>query len=595
MALRQVIILTNQTELKMEGVNNKYNFEIEVLSPLSIGAGAEKDWVRGVDFVVEKSRLYRLNLKKLVANGVKIDDLTTYFAKKDEAGIKSRIAGKLEEVSDFSMPFPAETDNDIKSFTKNQLSGRPVLAGSSFKGALRSILFDYLGGNAKNSQEVFGSAVKGDEFMRFIKISDAEFDGTNLVNTKIFNLQNKGEWIGGWKHQQAQTTSKFSPVGFNTLYECLMPGQVSFLSIMTSAKMFDNIRNHVQFDKKRAILANDISFLFGIINNHTKDYLTKEKTFFEKYNTDKTAAIIESINKLLKMIPSDNSYCIMKMSAGSGFHSITGDWQFDDFANGQFDRKRADKKDLFKAGSVLPKSRKIALHNGQFSLMGFVKLRAISDEDFKTELKKQESIRLAKIEENKRQAEAILQADKLQKEKEEKYKSLVTKAQELYESNDIENAQIACEESAKLCPNLTHHKSIKELIELKIKQMEADKQAKIAAQQAIAEQEQRKADRLAAGLSFLLEKKVGIDELKISELSNGVGRINQFLKKNADYVITGKDKNAVGEWLKLLPKPTKKADKREYEDFSSKSWKFLINIFSDNIVTQWFNEFNSVQ
>ena len=31
----------------MEGVNKKYNLEIEVLTPLSIGAGAEKDWVRG--------------------------------------------------------------------------------------------------------------------------------------------------------------------------------------------------------------------------------------------------------------------------------------------------------------------------------------------------------------------------------------------------------------------------------------------------------------------------------------------------------------------------------------------------------------------
>lgn len=118
----------------MEGINKKYNLEIEVLTPLSIGAGQEKDWVRGVDFVVDKGTLYKLNLKKMIANGIKVDDLTICFASKDEEMLKSKLAGKLDEVSDFSMSFPAETDNDVKAFVKNQLGGNPVLTGSSLKG-----------------------------------------------------------------------------------------------------------------------------------------------------------------------------------------------------------------------------------------------------------------------------------------------------------------------------------------------------------------------------------------------------------------------------------------------------------------------------
>lgn len=328
----------------MEGINKKYNIELEILTPLSIGAGVEKDWVRGVDFVVDKGILYKLNLKKMVANGINPNELTSFFATKNENGLKAKLAGKLNAVSDFSMQFPAESENDVKSFVKNQLSGNPLLTGSSLKGAVRSVIFDYLDAKSKDGKEVFGSSITGDEFMRFIKIADAEFSNTELVNTKIFNLQNKGEWIGGWKHQQAQTTSKFSPIGFNTLYECLIPGQRCFSSIMTSAMMFDKIRTHIKLDKKRPILDNNISFLFGIINNHTKDYLKKEKKFFEKYSTDKTDEIIESIDKLLEMIPSDNSYCIIKMSAGSGFHSITGDWQFDDFANGLLTGNEPTKK-----------------------------------------------------------------------------------------------------------------------------------------------------------------------------------------------------------------------------------------------------------
>ena len=68
----------------MEGINKKYNIELEILTPLSIGAGAEKDWVRGVDFVVDKGILYKLNLKKMVANGINPNELTSFFATKND-------------------------------------------------------------------------------------------------------------------------------------------------------------------------------------------------------------------------------------------------------------------------------------------------------------------------------------------------------------------------------------------------------------------------------------------------------------------------------------------------------------------------------
>ncbi|MDR3272567.1 MAG: hypothetical protein LBT29_03675 [Flavobacteriaceae bacterium] len=42
----------------MDTLNQKFNIEITVLSPLSIGAGAEKDWVKGIDFVVKNKKLW---------------------------------------------------------------------------------------------------------------------------------------------------------------------------------------------------------------------------------------------------------------------------------------------------------------------------------------------------------------------------------------------------------------------------------------------------------------------------------------------------------------------------------------------------------
>ena len=113
-------------------------------------------------------------------------------------------------------------------------------------------------------------------------------------------------------------------------------------------------------------LLRDITVLFGIINEHTKAYLEKELDFFKKYNeADRTSEIIKNIEELIQRIPSDNSSCLLKMAAGSGFHSITGDWQYDDYDKTGFNGKTGKNK---------YKSRKIVEYNEKLSLMGFVEL-----------------------------------------------------------------------------------------------------------------------------------------------------------------------------------------------------------------------------
>ncbi len=362
----------------MDGINNKYNIEIEVLTPLSIGAGAEKDWARGVDFVVDNGKLYKLNLKKMLASGFSLDELSNCFASKNEKAIISKLAGKLEQVSDIVLPMPAQSDNDVKTFVKNQLSGKPILTGSSLKGAIRSVLFSSFRDDEKKNEEVFGKIKDGSDFMRFIKLSDAEFDNTSLVNTKIFNLHKVGgEWGGGWKHAfQNGTDSYFKMTGFNTVYECLCVGSKSKSTISLSTTLFDNYNgDQPKMGKKKALFSDEefdpVENLFYEINNHTYDYIDKELKFFKRYrqanNSDK---IIDSLTNLLNQtnnLLEDNQSCILKLSAGAGFHSITGDWQFNDYVNtGQWDN-----------GKLKYKSRKVAIDNGRFSLMGFVKLTLV--------------------------------------------------------------------------------------------------------------------------------------------------------------------------------------------------------------------------
>lgn len=575
----------------MNGINKKYNIEIEVLTPLSIGAGAEKDWVRGVDFVVDNHNLYKLNLKKMVNAGLRPEELSNFFANKNEDGLKSKLAGKLNDVSDAIISCPSESDNDIKAFVKNQMNGKPVLVGSSLKGAIRSVLFEYLGGTSKNEQEVFGSSTVGDEFMRFIKISDAEFDETSLVNTKIFNLQKKSAWQGGWKHGQNETSSNYKATGFNTLYESLMPGQIGVASLMMSEVAYNKFSKekqpHKKDDKKRPILSNGISELCKIINNHTQNYLQKEKSFFEKYATDRTDEIVQSIDKLLKQIPQDNSYCILKMSAGAGFHSITGDWQFDDFTNGTFDRKRN------REGKVLPKSRKIACYGDSLSLMGFVKLKPISDEEVekrRQEVERREQERLAEIQQNK---EAEEREKRKAEERQTLYNTLIAEVKELEKTEKYEDALAKAIEAKELLPNGRDLEFLISQIQYKIDEITATREAEEARQLELQQIEANKQKRLEAGLVFLLERKVDSDELKISELSNGIKRIRQFLDKNSGYSLTESDKNSMCDWLKKLPIPTKKAEKKEYEDFGAKSWKQISDLFGEKLAKQWYDELMS--
>lgn len=557
----------------METINKKYDLKIEVLTPLSIGAGAEKDWVKGVDFVANKGKIYKLNLKKIVKEGVNIDRLTSFFASKNEQGIINLITEpNLENVSDFVMTLPADSPNDIKAFVKNQLTGKPILAGSSLKGAIRSILFDYLRYRESDEKQVFGSSVKGDEFMRFIKISDAEFDGTSLVNTKIFNLRNdNGLWCGGWKHG-GNTDKTFKQDGFNTIYECLKPSQSGFASIMLSLSQFDKIKNHLYLQKKRDILNND---LFKVINNHTKDYLEKEKAFFENYSADKTDLIIESIDKLLNLIPSDNSYCILKMSAGSGFHSITGDWQFDDYSNGQLDRKRADKKDLKTAGKILPKSRKIAVWGEHFDLMGFVKLTAISEKEKENERLKIEALAREQAEKERLQKEEQERLENELKKREEEFARLYKLAEDAYSAEQWSEVLQYVESAVCIFPDrLSRFDSLKSI---------ANENIKLQEQQKLLEEAKRKEEeeRRIANKIPLAEKIAGA-----SKIPTLCGNTKQWMKQNSIQQLSERDLEVLKRKLCEIYVSMKPRDKKSMKSFGND----LVGIVGADTASKWFDE-----
>lgn len=453
-------------------VNKRFNVGIEIITPVSIGVGAENDWVKGVDFVQKDGKVYILDMKRIVEHGYDPNKFCDFFLNGDSDGVVKVLGKDLEKVAIMIFGQKVPSDNPIKTMLKNDVYGTPLIAGSSLKGAIRSCLFAHLRDKEEGKDAermVFGSLKDGEEFGRFIKVTDVDFKETELVNSKIFNLQKKGdEWTGGWKHEMNRSNSNYSSVGFNTLYESIVIGSKGVGSIMLADKVFHSFEKQEwnampYLEKKSKVVDGDLSYLFSIINKSTLSYLKKELHFFNTYPADKSEQIIESIEHLIRLIPEDNSFALIKMSAGAGFHSITGDWQYEDYTDtGVWESGRNDGKKKYK-------SRKIAEHNGKLTLMGFVKLSSISEDDYKKGLEdiascrqsivnkrkqdKEEALRLAEIARQKKEA------SELEKKKNEEYDNLITEAI-LLEDKDNNAALDLLNKAKELCPEGLRHEGI---------------------------------------------------------------------------------------------------------------------------------------
>ena len=452
--------------------DKRYPIELEVITPLSVGAGNDNEWVKGLDFVQKEDKVYVIDMQKVAAAGVDVEALTALFLNSDDSGISQLLGNKIDQLSRYVFDLPAKTGNNIKAFLRTQFYDKPVVAGSSIKGSVRSALFNFLRTNEEKNEEVFGTMKDGTDFMRFVRIGDVEMPSTVLVNTKIFNLRGHGaEWQGGWKHRgtdregNSHTDAHYNPVGFNTLYECVAPGEKGLGNISLAGNAFNLLEEYGKVkspyaNKKRTLLNEPINRLFQVINDVTKEYLQKERAFFQKYDAERSDEVLNCIESLLSMIPTDGSSCLLKMSAGVGFHYITGDWQFDDYDKTGFNTEFKN------AGKKLYKSRKIAEYNHRLQLMGFVRLHDLSqDEATKRELALQQhhedkqtqildTIKQREIEMQQKMAaeHARRQAIELEKQKTEEYNRLILQAKQEINSELWEEAITNLEKAAVLYP-----------------------------------------------------------------------------------------------------------------------------------------------
>jgi CRISPR/Cas system CSM-associated protein Csm5 (group 7 of RAMP superfamily) len=375
--------------------------KIDVITPVHIGAGAEKKWIKDIDYFFDQGKIKIFDIISLLKD--KDDD---YLSKVVEAISERKLFSDTTLISKNQIkPFIEYKYNrepdEIFTHIRNGL-GKIYIPGSSLKGAIRSALLGYLyfkdqnirkiGRNPKIDDVIFGNFKNS--VMRFIQVTDAEFsnNSTSLFNTKIYSLgkSSNNKFEGQWKHDRENEKGdrkKFSTNGFVNTYECLNIGAISASRIVITEniiKLLDSENKPKNTDE--IIIRNNtkpVKEILKMINEQTKNYLEKEIKYFEYHEGDKSEIIIEELTNLLNETNKckDNA-CILHLGSGSGFHGITGDWQFENhIINGIRNGGRGQIN-----GRDAAKTRRLIFEKQSddfvFYPMGFVKLSIIEKDSY---------------------------------------------------------------------------------------------------------------------------------------------------------------------------------------------------------------------
>jgi len=392
--------------------------KIRIVTPVHIGGAQEKHLQRGLDYIDTNEGVFFLDEKKLIGHfGIsKYSEALSQVRLDELCGSLQLIDYSTKIVKNIS----GEIGTDIKTNIKNTLSGKPIIPGSSLKGSLRSVFYNFIIGDGSlpfKESDVFGEISL--DIFRYMIVSDIEFNETNYINTKTFNLtNNKGNIVGGWKHGQ-NNGETFNSKGFTFPHEVISIDDISEFNIVINKKALSlsiiqkKVKHNDYIDQ---IFSGSETDIFKIIQTYTDSYLKAELSFFEKYEADKSGIIVEELNRLVSL---NQQSPLLRLGLGSGFHAMTGDTIHDTHnIDGFGNRNRGLNQDKESA-----KSRKIAFNGSGESLrlypMGFVQL--MSENHYKEnyqrkfELRKQQALEQNRINEAQKEKQAKELAEQIKR------------------------------------------------------------------------------------------------------------------------------------------------------------------------------------
>jgi len=374
----------------MNHILHKYYITVETLTPIHIGSGREL--MGNFEYLFfKKDRKIALIDEQKVLNLIGTDQIDKWVSIIDQGGnllhyLLQRKRNLLpEDVSQriMSVPDQGPVHGNHGQTILEQLhngTGKPILPGSSLKGALRTAIFTklvleydspqrilqktyekkcntklnrekYIFKDKELEKNLIGKNANQDTF-RMLRTGDMHFTYTEVFPTNTVNKKHNG-WM---------MDSKISPY-----LECIPSGQKTLceLSIIKD-KTILNCFSHIPFKTWKELCA--------IVNDHTRRLLKDELAFWEsEYNPPLIATYLEHLQKLLKQIPEDHEACLLRIGYGSGVNFITGGWQSEIMDDDLYERWRGSFHKS-RSGMPFPKTRKMTSDSRP---LGFVLLRRI--------------------------------------------------------------------------------------------------------------------------------------------------------------------------------------------------------------------------
>lgn len=395
-------------------IHSTYHCELKILSPLHIGSGKKLN--RGLDFLLQDSKVLILNIEKLMKEAVQrgskaLDSLTLAIEENDLQGWLKTEGVAVHDVAKSSYTV---SDSHIREIAAHIYSGTgiPLIPGTSIKGAFRTALLFSLDKddghdlvenvlkkllehnkiNLKFADSEIISKFLGKDpkfnIMRSLLVGDFhKVSGSmSLPLTYVYKLGNNKKLIRKKTHNN-NYDMKIFPESLQTGSKAL--GQIAFDNFLA-----DNAVGRAGFETFTKKLS--LTWLLEALKLKTKNTLDYEIYYLTKH--------VGKEQKLLKMISfyeqlrssfeklQDNQ-AIFQMAWGSGWRGMTGPLLEEQDLTSQVRKKfkLADKHTVF----PFPKSRKVAITSEGARPFGWTKITFYD----KGEIKKQEILEIRKREE----------------------------------------------------------------------------------------------------------------------------------------------------------------------------------------------------
>lgn len=332
-----------------------HNFSLEVITPVHIGMGEEKDYIKGLDYVYRNGKYVVYSQQKLLnsLNEKEANAFSSFLASGNFTGFtnyvnSNRLIKDNMIVYEWPCDYETQSPNDeIKRCAQDGL-GNWLIPGSSIKGSLRSVIATALYKSSSNLNEIRLDDLLGkidNNIMRFVQVSDCQVNSKpGIFPVKIFSAD--PNYSGQWKHTRDNRNGpshspQFKPNGFVSFYEMLTDGvnseptSGSFRINWDAPELIKEKREQDIPNFNKVFTDQGIEWLIESARLHTNRFIEKEIHFFETYTNNSITA--ESLMNELKWLKEENDQIkngfLLRVGANVGWHSITGDWKFNDFVS----------------------------------------------------------------------------------------------------------------------------------------------------------------------------------------------------------------------------------------------------------------------